>query len=313
MLIMIALAVAGIVVLSVAADHLVLGSARLATRLHVAPVVVGIVVIGFGTSAPEMLVSGAAARAGHTGLAVGNLTGSNVLNLTLVLGLAGATAPLTVRSSVVRHEAPLAVAAVATFALLLLSGLGVVAGIVLSASLVLALVQLIGASRTTPGDPLPGETAAFVDGVAGHGLVREGIRAVLGLAGTLAGAELLVTNAAGAAARLGVSQQVIGFTLVALGTSLPELVTSIQAQRRGESDLVAGNLLGSNLFNSLAGGAVIAFAHRGGPATGPVAVDVLMVGVGCLAWALLARGHRLTRPESVILILLYGLTLPLLT
>jgi cation:H+ antiporter len=120
-----------------------------------------------------------------------------------------------------------------------------------------------------------------------------------------------VTNAAEVAARLGVSQQVIGFTLVALGTSLPELVTSIQAQRRGESDLVAGNLLGSNLFNSLAGGAVIAFVHRGTPATGPFAVNVLMVGVGCLAWALLARGHRLTI-ESTVLILTYGLSLPLL-
>jgi cation:H+ antiporter len=121
-----------------------------------------------------------------------------------------------------------------------------------------------------------------------------------------------VDNAAEVAARLGVSQHVVGFTIVALGTSLPELVTSIQAQRRGESDLVAGNLLGSNLFNGLAGGAVIAFIGRGGPATGPLAVSAVMMGVACVAWALLARGHRLTRPESAVLILLYGLALPLL-
>jgi len=178
MLIMVAAGIAGIVLLSVAADQLVLGAARLATRMSVAPVVVGIVVIGLGTSAPELLVSGTAARAGHTTLAIGNLTGSNVLNLTLVLGLAGLT----------------------------------------------AVTHLIRTSRTTPGDPLPGEAADFSDGAAGHGLARESVRAVLGLAGTLAGAELLVTNAAGVAARLGVSQQVIGFTLVALGTSLPELV-----------------------------------------------------------------------------------------
>jgi cation:H+ antiporter len=312
MVIMVALGVVGIVLLSGAADQLVLGSARLAARMRVAPVVVGIVIIGFGTSAPELLVSGAAARAGHTGLAIGNLTGSNVLNLTLVLGLAGVAAPLTVRSSLVRREAPVAVGGVTMFAVLLLPGLDLVAGLILSASLVLAVTQLIRTSPVTAGDPLPGEAAEFVDGAAGHGLVRESIRTVLGLAGTLAGAELLVTNAAGVAARLGVSQQVIGFTLVALGTSLPELVTSIQAQRRGESDLVAGNLLGSNLFNSLAGGAVIAFTHHGGPATGPFAVDLLMVGVSCLAWALLSRGHRLTRTESTVLILMYGLSLPLL-
>jgi cation:H+ antiporter len=312
MLITVTLGVAGIIVLSVAADHLVLGSARLAARMRVAPVVVGIVIIGFGTSAPELLVSGTAARAGHTGLAIGNLTGSNVLNLTLVLGLAGLVAPLTVRSSVVRREAPVAVGGAGMFAMLLLPGLDLVAGLILSASLVLAVIQLIRTSSAA-GDPLPGEAVEFVDGVAGHGLVRESVRTVLGLAGTLIGAELLVTNAADVAARLGVSQQVIGFTLVALGTSLPELVTSIQAQRRGASDLVVGNLLGSNLFNSLAGGAVIAFFHRGGPATGPFAVNVLMVGVSCLAWALLARGRRLTRTESTVLILAYGLCLPLLS
>lgn len=311
MVIMVVLGVVGIVLLSGAADHLVLGSARLATRMRIAPVVVGIVIIGFGTSAPELLVSGAAARAGHTGLAIGNLSGSNVLNLTLVLGAAGMAAPLTVHSSVVRREAPIAVGGVVVFAVSLLTGLDPVAGLIMSVLLVLAVIRLVRTSPA-PGDPLSGEAAEFVDG-AGHSLVREGIRAVLGLAGTLAGAELLVTNAAGVAARLGISQHVIGFTVVALGTSLPELVTAIQAQRRGESDLVAGNLFGSNLFNSLAGGAVIAFAERGGPGTGPFALSVLMVGVSCLAWVLLARGHRLTRPESAILILLYGLALPLLT
>ena len=127
MAIMVVLGVVGIVLLSSAADHLVLGAARLAARMRVAPVVVGIVVIGFGTSAPELLVSGAAARSGHTGLAIGNLTGSNVLNLTLVLGLAGVVAPLGVRSSVVRREAPVAVGGVGMFAILLLPGLDLVA------------------------------------------------------------------------------------------------------------------------------------------------------------------------------------------
>ncbi|WP_329246249.1 sodium:calcium antiporter [Actinoallomurus sp. NBC_01490] len=307
-----ALGVVGIVMLSVAADQLVIGAARLAARLGVAPIVVGIVVIGVGTSAPELLVSATAAHGGHAELAIGNLTGSNVLNLTLVLGLAALVAPLSVRSSVVRREAPLAVGSVALFtATLVLPGLDIAVGVLLSAVLAVAFLLLVRTSRVG-SDPLPEEAGEFVDGGAGHNLLREGVRAALGLAGTLAGAELLVSNAADFAARLGVSPQVIGFTLVALGTSLPELVTSIQAQRRDESDLVAGNLLGSTVVNSLGGGAVIALAHRGHPATGNLTVNLLMVAIACLVWALLARGHRLTRPEAIFLILLYGATLPLL-
>ena len=313
MAMMVTLGVVGLVLLSVAADQLVIGAARPADRIGVPPVVVGIVVIGFGTSTPELLVSGAAARQGHTGLAVGNLTGSNILNLTLVLGVAGVVAPLTVRSSVIRREAPLAAGGVTMFAVLLETGLGMPAGLVLSASLVAAVVLLVRLSRRRPGDPLPAEAMAFVDGTDHHGLVRESVRAVLGLAGTLTGAQLVVTNAATVAAHLGVSQQVIGLTLVALGTSLPELVTSIQAQRRGESDLVVGNLLGSNLFNSLGGGAVVAFAGRGEVVPGSTVVTVLMVAVTGIAWAFLTRGHRLTRLESAILVLLYGLAIPLLT
>ena len=313
MALMVTLGVVGLVLLSVAADQLVIGASRLADRIGVPPVVVGIVVIGFGTSTPELLVSGAAARQGHTGLAVGNLTGSNILNLTLVLGVAGVVAPLTVRSSVIRREAPLAAGGVTMFAVALEAGLGTTAGLVLSVSLVATVVLLVRTSRRRPGDPLRAEALTFVDGTDPHGLVRESARAVLGLAGTLAGAQLVVTNAAGVAAHLGVSQQVIGLTLVALGTSLPELVTSIQAQRRGVSDLVVGNLLGSSLFNSLGGGAVIAFAGRGGTAPASTSVTVLMVAVTGITWFLLARGHRLTRGEAAILVLLYGLAVPLLT
>lgn len=307
-----ALGIAGIALLPVAADQLVLGAARIATRLGIAPITVGIVVIGFGTSAPELLVSATAARGGHAALAIGNLTGSNILNLTLVLGIAALVAPLTVHSSVVRREAPLAAGSAALFAVLVISGLGTVAGVLLGAILAAVFFLLV---RTSPvrSDPLLGEAREFTGATERHGIVRETARTALGLAGTLAGAELLVANAADLSARFGVSPHVIGFTVVAFGTSLPELVTSIQAQRRGESDLVAGNLLGSTVVNSLGGGAVIALTAHGAPAGGPVAVNVLMVAAGCLVWSLLARGHRLTRPEAVCLILLYGAALPLLT
>jgi cation:H+ antiporter len=139
------------------------------------------------------------------------------------------------------------------------------------------------------------------------------VRTLLGLAGTLAGAELLVVNASALAGRLGVPQVVIGFTVVALGTSLPELVTSVQAQRRGESDLLVGNLLGSNMFNALFGGGLVGLAARTPGAGGAgVAVLVVMVLVSVLAWGLLVRGLRFTRPEAAILLTVYVLTVPLL-
>jgi cation:H+ antiporter len=129
----------------------------------------------------------------------------------------------------------------------------------------------------------------------------------------LAGAQLLVTNASAIATDLGVPQVIIGFTLVALGTSLPELVTTIQAQRRGESDLVVGNLFGSNLFNSLIGGAVVGFAS--GSATSgraAVALSITMILTGGLAWMLLRRGLTLTRVEALALLAAYAVTMPLL-
>jgi cation:H+ antiporter len=141
----------------------------------------------------------------------------------------------------------------------------------------------------------------------------EPVRALLGLAGVLAGAQLLVSNASAIAEDLGVPQVIIGFTLVALGTSLPELVTTVQAQRRSEADLVVGNLFGSNLFNSLVGGAVVGFAsgsHGTGKAT--VALSVTMILTAGLAWALLRRGLNLTRVEALVLLAAYLLTMPLL-
>lgn len=260
MLFSLVLLLAGLGLLAVAADHLVLGAARVAAGTGVSAVTVGVVVIGFGTSAPELLVSGSAAAEGHAGLAVGNLVGSNVINLTLVLGMAGLIAPVLVTSSVLRREAPLSVGAVTVFAVLLLRGLDAVAGVVLAVLLVAAVVWMLRLSRQEAGDVLGAETRELVDGSGAGRLPVELVRAVLGLAGTLAGAQLLVTGGADLATRLGVPQQAVGFTVVAIGTSLPELVTTVQAQRRGEADLLVGNLLGSNLLNSLAGGAVVALA-----------------------------------------------------
>jgi cation:H+ antiporter len=312
MLLLVVLATAGLALLTVAADQLVIGAGRLATRLGVSAVVVGVVVIGFGTSTPEFVVSGLAAAHGDGGLAVANLIGSNIVNVTLILGVAALIAPVAVRSSVPRREAPLTVVAVTALAGLSLVGLGRPAGSVLAVALAALLVLLLRLARVGPTDPMPAEVDEFLTGNAPTlRLGRETLRAILGLAGTLVGAQLLVVSAATATQRLGVAPTAVGFTVVALGTSLPELVTSIQAQRRGNADLLVGNLLGSNLFNSVAGGAIVGLAHRDGPPRIGYPVPAAMVAVSLLAWLVLYRRNRVSRPEAVLLLIAYVLTVPL--
>jgi cation:H+ antiporter len=306
------LALLGLVVLAVAADHLVVGAGRVARRLRLSPVVVGVVVIGLGTSAPEFLVSGLAAARGDGGLAVGNLVGSNIVNVTLILGFAGLLAPIVVGASVVRREAPLSVAAVVLFALAVWRGIGLVVGVVLGLAGVAALVVLVWQARRESGPAMPAEVDEFLAEAERPAFGREVVRTVVGLAGTLVGAELLVVNAAGLAERLGAPQVIVGFTLVAVGTSVPELVTAIQAQRRRESDLLVGNLLGSNLFHALFGGAIVGLA--GGASDVGVGLPILglMVLVAVLAWGLLFRRRRLTRPEAALLLVVYAIALPAL-
>lgn len=306
----------GLLLLVRASDYFVVGSARLATRLRVSPVFIGVAVIGFGTSAPELLVSGLAAAQGSTELAIGNVVGSNVANMTLVLGTAGMMAVVPVRSAVLRWEAPLSVAAVLAFAVLVPGGLGLVEGAALLGLLAVALWLLLRAALAGKGemvDVMAGEVAEYVDGTVQHSLRAEVVRTGFGLVGTLAGAQLLVWGASGLAARLGVPPEVIGFTVVAVGTSLPELVTAIQAQRHGEPDLLVGNLLGSNLFNSLAVGAVIGLAGAGsGTTVVPAAQVVVMVGSSLGAWLLLVNQARLARWEAGLLLVGYAVSLPLI-
>jgi cation:H+ antiporter len=311
----------GLVLLTLAADHLVLGSSRIATRLRIAPVVVGVVVIGVGTSAPEFLVSGVAAARGDMGIAVGNIVGSNILNVTLILGVAALVASIGVTSTVIRREVRLAVASVVVFAIATWLGLSMWTAAILGSAGAASLVLLVWWARQGRNQDVAQDAVEFTESpgvvdapVAASRLPRfvEPIRALLGLAGVLVGAQLIVVNSSSIATRFGVSQIVIGFTLVAVGTSLPELVTTVAAQRRGQSDLVVGNLFGSNLFNSLAGGAVIGFASPArSSAPPPLALLAVMVLTALIAWALLRRGLRLTKLEGAILLGCYLVSLPI--
>jgi cation:H+ antiporter len=304
--------VAGLVVLTYAADQFVVGAARLATILRLSPVVIGAVVIGFGTSAPEMIVSGLAASRGSLDIAVGNIVGSNVANLTLVLGAAALVTPIVVRSPVLKREAPLSLGLTLVFAVLVQSGLSRADALVLGTLLVASLAFIIVASRGTD-EIMTGEVEEFLaDGPVARG--KEGLRTALGLIGTLGAAQLLVVSATEIASGLGLSEGFIGLTVVAIGTSLPELATSLQAARKDETDLIVGNLLGSNLFNSGAVAAVAGLAGPG-PLDDPTIVGfatLLMVVVSVGATVFMITGKRVVRWEGALLLAAYIATIPFL-
>ena len=287
------------------------------------PVLVGAVVVGFGTSAPELLVSGIAAARGDLDLGVGNIVGSNVANLTLVLGSAAFIVPLLVARSLLIREAPLSLLAVLAFAYATVGGLQRWEGIVLLVGLVAALSWvIIGGVDHTPqldrnepsGPSSLSAAAAEVDQTEAGTLSAHAIRTLLGLVGTVAGAQLLVWGAQAIALDLGLTGGFVGFTLVAVGTSLPELVTAVMAARRGATELLLGNLLGSNMFNSLAVGGAIAVVGPGaiddsGLATIGIGVMVL-VAVG--AWFAMATLRRVHRTEAILLLLSWFIAVVLL-
>lgn len=286
----------GIALLARAADEFVEGAANVASALRVSPVVIGAVIVGFGTSAPELLVSGIAASDGNLDLGVGNVVGSNIANLTLVLGAAALIVPLFVSQGVLAREAPLSLLGVLLFAFFTTGGLARWEGFIMLGLLALALGWIIVGGRT--------EQEANVSLDEGGGALSQFIRTVVGLVGTVLGAQLLVWGATAIAEDLGITGGMVGFTLVAVGTSLPELVTAVVAARKGETELILGNLLGSNLFNSLAVGGLIAIIGAG-PVLDRGLATVGVVGMAIVAfsaWAFMVTRKRVHKLEAVVLL-----------
>jgi cation:H+ antiporter len=299
--------IAGVVLLAVAADQFVVGAARLAAALRVPLLVIGVVLVGFGTSLPEGLVSGLAAARGEMAVALGNVVGSNVANLSLLLGIGALISPIAVSSTVVRREWPLTLGSAGLLAVVAGGSLSRAEGVVLLCAMAAALGWIVLAGRAAvPGDPLAGDVGEFV-GEAPR-LLLESIRAVLGLAGTLAGSQALLWGALRIAEEFSLASGFVGATLVAVGTSLPELVTVVQSARRRESDLIVGNLLGSNLFNSLAVAGTAAVIGNAPVGDRSLTFDATLVGVGLtvLAGVFLITERRVTRAEAVVLLLIYA-------
>lgn len=298
--------IGGLVVLGCGGECLVRGSAQLARQMGVSVLVVGLTIVAFGTSAPEIAVTMQSAAIGEDDLAVSNVVGSNIMNLLIVLGISALVRPLRVSRNILTTDAPLMLLCTAAFLLFAYddSTIRRWQGIVFVIALGLyAWLTYRAALR----QPLVVETDIEQELTETARPVWINILAVLiGLAGLVKGADLIVEGAVGIAEQLGVSTRIIGLTIVALGTSLPELATCVIAARRNQSDIAIGNIVGSNIFNMLA---VIGLTATCFPLT--VAPETLsfdapvMLGVAVLSFGVFRTGHRISRGEGFALVGIY--------
>jgi len=246
------LIVAGLVLLIWGADRFVHGAASAARNLGIAPLLIGLTVVAFATSAPEILVSVVAALQQEPGLAFGNAIGSNIVNIGLVLGLTAMIRPIKLESDTLRREMPALLAvSLLTVSLFLDTFLSRIDGIVMLTGLVIVMVWLARLGlRSADNDPIAIDFDAEIP--SDVTMLMAVFWLIVGLGTLLVGAELLVDGAIGVAKLLGVSEVVIGITIVAFGTSLPELAVSLASALKGEYGLAIGNIVGSNIFNLLA-------------------------------------------------------------
>lgn len=242
--------IAGFALLIWSADKFVLGASNTARSFSISPLIVGVVIVGLGTSAPEMLVSAIAAGQGKTGLSIGNALGSNITNIGLMLGLTALFYPLHIHSKLVRREMPLLLAImVASLLLLCDQYLSFFDGLILLTMMFAMLAFTVYETKSHGEDSLPQEIIDELPEVIGKRAALKWL--FIGIVVLIASSRILVWGAVAVAEFFGVSDLVIGLTIVAIGTSLPELAATLAAARKKEFDLAVGNIIGSNIFNLL--------------------------------------------------------------
>ncbi len=292
------------------------GASRLARSIGMSPIAIGLTVVAIGTSSPELVVSMVSSFKGKSMIAVGNVIGSNICNIGLVLGVAAVLRPMTCHRSVARREIPIMLAiSVYLLMISLNSSIGRIEGATLLAATVLYLVfsYRVAMHESRPLMNITEvqiKTAAGPQGFTASRPVQ--ITMILaGIGGVVAGADLLIDSAVDIMAVLGVSEKFIGLTVVAFGTSLPELATSIVAVMKKEMDISVGNLVGSNVFNIIAvlGAAsmVRPLQIEGGFFHGGLYIDYLvMMGLSVLPWFMMRKTACLTRADGALLLCFYG-------
>lgn len=302
--------VCGFVALIGGAECLVRGAARLATAVGISPLVVGLTVVAFGTSAPELGVSVMSSFSGQSGIALGNVVGSNICNVLLILGLSALAAPLVVSRQLLRIEVPLMLGvSLLAWAMALDGTVGRLEGMLLFAGVIVYTVWTIRRSRRenrSCDSELAEECGG--DSVAGSSLTRNMFLILAGLGLLGVGSNWLVSGAVALAKLFGVSDLLIGLTIVSIGTSLPELATSVMASLRGQRDMAVGNIVGSNLFNILA---VLGLTAAVSPAGVSVASQALsfdipvMVAVAAVCLPIFFTGYLVSRWEGALLTAYY--------
>ena len=302
------LIIAGFALLLFGGESVVRGSVALAQRLGISPLIVGLTIVGFGTSLPEMVVSVNAALVGSPGLAVGNVVGSNIANILLILGVAAIIAPIAVSPGAVKRD----LLGMSTVTLVYV-GLGMSGQIVFwqGALMLIALMSYIGFTvwhdnkSNDEVAELHREEAAEMGTIPLRTVSIAGI-IIVGMFAVVVGAEWLVTGATTLAMEFGVPEEVIGLTVVAIGTSLPELATSIVAAYRGHSDVCVGNVLGSNLFNLFGITGVTAMFTPLPFSDKIVSFDLwILLAATALIIPFMLSGRRISRLEGSILLVLY--------
>lgn len=303
--------IAGFALLVWSADRFVEGAASTAKHLGMPTLLIGILIVGFGTSAPEMVVSAIAAYEGNPALALGNVLGSNIVNIALILGVTALVAPIAVHSKIVKKELPLLILIVLFSGYLLIdNNLTLTEGILLLIGFFSLIGWSIYAAIKGKGDVLEGELESELQEHA-MSLKLGIIWLIVGLVLLIASSRILVWGAVGVAHEFGVSDLIIGLTIVALGTSLPELAASVIAARKGEHDIAIGNVVGSNMFNLLA---VIGIATVINPmnSIAPevlyrdwIIMFILTLALLVMAYGFKGKDGKINRVEGAILVLCY--------
>lgn len=316
MLLQIILGLIGFVLLYYGADWLVKGSSSLARSLGITPIVIGLTVVAFGTSTPELVVSLVSAFKAKSMIAVGNVVGSNICNIALVLGASALFYPITSHPSAVRRDIPIMLGI--SIYLLLLSAnslLGRLEGVTLFTGVIAYTLMNYYWTRGHDCESQGGRTCALAHEVEDIGYITSRFKQLLmicvGIAGVIVGAELVVDTAVLVMTALGVSEKFIGLTIVAFGTSLPELATSVVAAIRKEMDISIGNLVGSNVFNILSVLGMAAMVRPiiipGGFFESGLWIDYLvMLVISALPWVMMRRTYTLTRGGGALLLGCYG-------
>lgn len=306
----VAFLVIGLVFLVWSADKLVFGAAALARNVGISPLVIGMTILAMGSSAPEMMVSATAALDGKTDTAVGNVLGSNIANIALILGITALIKPLSISSAVLRRELPLMVGVTILAGVLLWdSHLGFYEGIllfVLFAAFIVAMLRISQKEKSgDKPDPLLEEQESEVpEGVSN---MKAGVWVVIGLIVLPLAADMLVDNAVIIAQYFGMSDLVIGLTIIAVGTSLPELAASLAGVMKGEDDMAVGNIIGSNVFNILAVMGIPGILNPSILSEYAMGRDFwVMLGVSLLLVAMaLGKSRSINRVEGAVLFLCF--------